>query len=73
MNLVIRDDNLYVRLHDHFQMICPLKKRLKEMTEIAQELADRGMAFNGQGAAWKESIARLSKLSPAPSAKPSHL
>ena len=38
MNLKLRDDNLYLTLHDHLTIYLPLKKRVKELEKALREI-----------------------------------
>ena len=38
MNLKLRDDNLYLTLHDHHTIYLPLKKRVKELEDSLRKI-----------------------------------
>ena len=69
-DLKLRDENLYLTLQDHLAVVSPLKKRLKEMEHLAQELAACWNAPDGNvdDARLDAALARLSTLCPQPSA-----
>lgn len=38
MKIVLRNDNLYLTLHDHFQIACPLRKKIKRLEAEVEHL-----------------------------------
>lgn len=57
MNIkILCDDNLYLSLHDFFQFVCPLKKRVKEL-EKSVELLEKARAeiahYKAEATTWE--------------------